>query len=155
MQSVSSSLPATSTYLPAAQSAQSLLDELPTTVEELQQLLLQAQQKNVELAATVDSQKQQLKKSERTICELLQALRGKQRERVDPNRLLLFEIGELEPLIEEKAAEQYEVARPTRRRRKSRQRVLPDNLPREEIVHELPEDQRQCLIDGKPMPVIC
>ncbi len=33
--------------------------------------------------------------------ELIAALRGKQRERIDPNQLPLFEIGELEKLIEE------------------------------------------------------
>jgi len=149
-------------------------EELPISVEELQRLLLEAQaeveaarqqvsaarreaavskQKTTELAATVDSQKQQLAKSEHTIRELLQALCGKQRERVDPNQLLLFEIGELEQLIEENAAEQDEAARPKRRRKRKR-RMLPDNLPREEVVHELPEDQRLCPVDGNPMPVI-
>lgn len=73
---------------------------------------------------------------------------------VDELSLLRFEINELEQLIEEKAAEQDEVALLPRRRRKSRQRVLADNLPREEIVHELPKKQRQCPIAGKPMPVI-
>ena len=72
------------------------LSSLPATVEELQQLVLKMQretvaaqreatlqkQKNVELSATVASQKQRLDKTERTIRELLAALRGKQRERI-------------------------------------------------------------------------
>ena len=129
-------------------------EQLPTSVEELQRLLMLARQRETELTATVTSQKQRLEKSERTIRELLQALRGKQRERVDPHQLLLFDIGELEQLIEEKAAEQDEAARPARRKRKRKRRVLPENLPREEIVWELPEEERWCPIDGQPMPVI-
>jgi transposase len=31
---------------------------------------------------------------------------------------------------------------------------FPDNLLTEEILHELPEDQRLCPVDGKPMPAI-
>jgi transposase len=128
-------------------------DELPTSVDELQRLLLQARQKEIELVSTVVSQKQRLEHSERTIRELLQALKGKQRERVDPDQLLLFEIGELEQLIEEKAADQQERKR-ARRRGKRQQRVLPDDLPREEIEYELPEGERQCPVDGQPMPRI-
>jgi len=70
-------------------------------VEELKALLLQARQQVSELSATVSEQKQKLVAKEQQILELLKALRGKQRERIDPDQLLLFEIGELEKLIEE------------------------------------------------------
>lgn len=155
--------------------SQADLSSLPATVEELQQLLLTLQreakdaqreakdaqreaalqkQKSIELSATVASQKKRLEKTERTIRELLAALRGKQRERIDPDQLLLFELSELEQLIEEKAAEQDEARRPPRRKRKRTRRVIPDNLPREEVIYELPEEDRLCPVDGKPMPVI-
>ena len=157
-------------------------DELPTTIEELRELVLtmdrqlqvsvqQAadaqqslltaqrtvvveQQKAIELTATIASQQKQLESSQRTIRELLQALRGKQRERVDPHQLLLFELGELQQLIEEQLADQPETASPPRKKRKRRPRNLPENLPREEIIHELPEEERLCPLDGRPMPVI-
>lgn len=136
-------------------------DELPTTIEELREYALNArrqlqtvQQQALELTATIASQKQRLEKSERTILELLQALRGKQRERIDPDQLLLFELGELEKLIEENATEQDERSQPRRKKRRRGRRMLPDNLPREEIVYELPEEDRLCPIDGQPMPVI-
>lgn len=141
------------------------LSSLPATVEELQQLVLRMKQetalqkqKNVELSATIASQTQRLKKSERTIRELLAALRGKARERIDPDQLLLFDLGELERLIEEKAAETEEDTAPKKKgRRKKRghgRRIIPDNLPREEVLYELPEHERLCPIDGQPMPVI-
>ena len=131
-------------------------DELPATVDELRELLIAtrekaersqrraevAERKAAALSDTVSEQQQ-------TITDLLKALRGKQRERIDPDQLMLFELGELEQLLEERQEE----AKPRRRRRNGR-RLLPDNLPREEIVHELPESERLCPHDGQPMQVI-
>ncbi|MEM8671119.1 MAG: hypothetical protein AAGG48_26575, partial [Planctomycetota bacterium] len=77
--------------------------------------------------------------------ELLQALRGKKRERIDPDQLVLFEVGELEAIAEEET----ETPPPNRRRKKRRgRRLIPDDLPCEEIVYELPEAQRLCPHDG-------
>ena len=80
-------------------------NELPTSIEELQKLVLQARfekealrnqvddvkremiiakQQTIELTSTVEAQKKRLEQSERTIKELLQALKGKKRERLDP-----------------------------------------------------------------------
>jgi transposase len=147
-------------------------DELPTSIEALQKLVLQtfaeketlhreiviAKQQTIELTSTVESQKKRLEQSERTINDLLQALKGKKRERLDPDQLLLFEIGELEQLIEEAAksedAEQASAKSSRRRKQKHGRRIIPDNLPTEEIIYELPEDQRRCPIDGQPMPAI-
>jgi transposase len=147
-------------------------DELPTTVNELQRVILDthrrmeaaqravavAQQQATELASTIDTQRDQLEKKDRQILELLQALRGKQRERIDPSQLLLFDIGELEQFIEEQTAED-EPTPPIfnelpRRKRKHGRRLIPDGLPREEVIYELPEDRRLCPNDGEPMPFI-
>jgi transposase len=148
--------------------------QLPTTIAELQALLLQTREEAaalqrdaavkaqaiVELSATIDSQKQQLEKNKITITELLAALRGKTRERIDPNQLMLFDLGELEALIREQAGEDQSddnTDAPKTRRRKKRghgRGIIPDHLPREEVLHELPEEQRLCPIDGRPMPVI-
>ena len=75
-------------------------DDLPTNVEELQRLLMEAlqrtavaEQQSSELAATIDKQKRKLDQFELKIQELLKALRGKQRERIDPSQLMLFYIG--------------------------------------------------------------
>jgi transposase len=134
-------------------------NELPTDVEVLKQLLVQTQssliqsrQQVAELAVTISQQQQQLAAKEQVIADLLKALRGKQRERIDPSQLLLFEIGELEQLIQERREESQP---PSRRRKKKRGgRLIPDGLPEEIIEHELPEDQRRCPLDGQPMPRI-
>jgi transposase len=142
-------------------------DELPTTVEELQALLLAthrdahnarreasvARQAADDLAQTVTRQREQIEKKDRQIVELLQALRGKRRERVDPNQLLLFEAEELTALLDEQD-EAGDDAPASRRRRRRGRRPLPDDLPREEIHHELPESERLCPVDGEPMPRI-
>lgn len=136
-------------------------DELPTTVAELQALLLathrdadNARREAMELAQTVEHQREQIEKKDRQIVELLQALRGKQRERVDPNQLLLFETGELEALLNEQADDDADDAPALRRRKRRGRKPLPENLPREEILYELPESERLCPVDGEPMPRI-
>jgi septal ring factor EnvC (AmiA/AmiB activator) len=87
--------------------------------------------------------------------------KGKKEERLHPNQLLLFELGELEQLIEEvakadEAQSREEASSKSVRRKKKKhgRRIVPDNLPTEVILHELPEEQRLCSIDGKPMPAI-
>ena len=151
-------------------------NDLPTSIKELQQLVLAqhlqvqailteqealrreavvAKQQTIELTSTVAAQKKRLQQSERTIRELLQALKGKKRERLDSNQLLLFDLGELEQLLEEAAkSDDSAPAKAARRRQKHGRRIIPDNLPTEEVLYELPEEQRLCPIDGKPMPAI-
>lgn len=123
--------------------------EKSLTVSE--QALAVEQQKSIELAATVTDQQLKLAAKEHQIHELLKALRGKQREHIDPDQLLLFEIGDLESII----AEELEVAKLSNpRRRKRKRRLIPDNIPTETVDHELPEEERRCPVDGTVMPFI-
>ncbi len=139
-------------------------EELPTSVEALQALLLKthsqlqqtrhqlktAEHTAAELSSTVQQQRTTIDKQEQTIRELLAALRGKQRERIDEGQLLLFDLGELTTLVEEQSSEP-----PRRRKRRGHGRqLLPDDLPREEVLHELPEEDRLCPHDGRPMQPI-
>jgi transposase len=129
---------------------------LPMDVKQLQALLLQARreadlakQQVAELSSTICEQQTKLAAKEQQILELLKALRGKQRERIDPDQLLLFEIGELEQLIEEQIDDD---ARPkSRPRRKHGRRLIPDDLPQQVIEYELPEGERRCPLDGQRM----
>lgn len=128
-------------------------DELPTDVAKLQMLLLQSQRQVTELSATIEEQRGKLEAKQQQILELLRALRGKQRERLDPDQLLLFEIGELEALLSEQA-EEAKPTSPRNRKRKRGRRLIPDDAPREERVYELAEEERLCPHDGQPMPFI-
>ena len=142
--------------------------ELPTDLEELKAMLVatlaekekaqqqanQFEQQANELSATVTSQERKLATQDQTIKELLAALRGKTRERIDPDQLLLFEIGELEKLIEESLAEEEASSPKLKRKKKRGRRVIPDNIPAQVIEYELPESERRCKIDGQVMPRI-
>ena len=134
-------------------------DELPSDIDQLRELVLKLASSNDQLAAsndqlvaTVTKQHTKIEQQEHKITELIAALRGKQRERIDPDQLLLFEIGELEKLIEE----ELQLSRPQQRGRKKRRppRMIPDNLPQVEVLHELPEEARRCPVDGQVMPMI-
>lgn len=119
-------------------------DELPNDVDQLRDLVLQ-------LSETVTEQQGKIEKHELKIRELLEALRGKHRERIDPDQLLLFDIGDIEQIAEEET----ETPAPARRRKRRRGgRLIPDNLPHEEVTYELAEDERRCPHDGKPMSFI-
>ena len=139
------------------------MKDLPHNVKELQALLRQATRErqqavrekqqalaeNAELSATIQSQRKTIEKQEQTIADLLASLRGKTRERIDPNQLLMFDLGELKEL----AQEPPEPEAPRRRKGHGRRR-LPSELPREEVLYELPEDERLCPHDGRPMEII-
>lgn len=115
-----------------------------------------AQQQIALLSSTVAEQQQKLEHKEHLIAELLKALRGKQRERINPDQLLLFEIGELEAMIkEETEAGQQDDAKSSKKKRKAHgRRLIPDHLPEEVITYELPEAERLCPIDGQVMQPI-
>lgn len=118
-------------------------DDLPNDVAQLKRMI-------AELSATVGAQHQQLAEKEHVILELLRRLRGTQRERVDPNQLLLFEAFELESVAEDSSAEPSS----PRYRQPHGRRRLPDDLPREERIYEVPEAERLCPHDGQPMQLI-
>jgi transposase len=113
----------------------------------------QFEQQASELSATISEQRKKLQANEQTIRELLKALRGKTRERIDPDQLLLFELGELETLIEEELQAEREASRPGRKKKRGR-RLIPDQIPTEVIEYTLAEKERLCPIDGQPMPLI-
>ena len=146
-------------------------NELPTDVEKLKAMVLELAASNTQLTSTntqltstntqltstntllsetVSEQRDKLAAKDQQILELLKALRGKQRERVDPDQLLLFEIGELEKLIEEEVDPSN--AKPRKRKRGGR--VIPTGLPEETIDYEIPGEERLCPEDGTVMPRI-
>ena len=64
-------------------------NELPTDLEELKKLLLQTRQQVAEMSATITAQEKKLQQKEQQILELLKALRGKHRERIDPDQFAI------------------------------------------------------------------
>jgi transposase len=107
---------------------------------------------------TIVRQQRRLEQQQHEIARLLRRLCGPRQERIDPDQLLLFDAGELAALAAELDAADREVAEhgdeadasgdepssPSRRRRGHGRNPLPEHLPRERVVHELPEAERAC-----------
>jgi transposase len=80
-------------------------------------------------------------------------------EKLSPDQIRLFDEAESEVLAHgdvdvDSANEDGGIDVPAHRRRSGKRKPLPESLPRVEIRHELPEDERCCLHDGRPLKVI-
>jgi transposase len=132
-------------------------NELPSDVYRLKQLVLE-QQKIIE-----EHQKKHLEKDQRItnlqdLVNLLQRRKfAPQSEAVSSEQLGLF--NEVEDLIhtpvedEEETEDEHENGASDKPRKKRRPR-LPENLPREEVVIDLPEAEKFCPHDGTPLEKI-
>jgi transposase len=130
---------------------------LPNDPVELKALLLRERWHHEEVVKTyeetVQSQHRKLEQQEQTIAQLLRRLYGVKQERVDPSQLMLFSAEDLAALVEEateaETEGQNDQRRPRRRRRGHGRRPLPDHLPREQVIHELSEQERHCPCCGE------
>jgi transposase len=126
---------------------------LPNDPARLRALLLAERAQHAatlaQIEATLSSQQRTITQQEQTIARLLRRFYGPQQERIDPNQLTLFDTKELEALAEELAAAKKEPAPSSPRKNGHGRRALPRNLPREQVLHELPEAARHCPCCGE------
>ena len=132
---------------------------------ELEQLRNSVQQSSSEvelLRAERDEYLEQLKLRDRKIDDLqhqVQALLrryfGRSSEKMDPRQRLLFE-NLIDQAIPEIAAEDTSdnPSTPPPRRNGHGRRRLPADLPREKVIHDLPEDEKPCPCCGKLRHII-
>lgn len=102
-----------------------------------------------QIEATVSQQQRTIQQQEQTIARLLRKQYGPQQERIDPDQLMLFDTDELEALAEELAASKKEPPAPRTGKKGHGRRPLPRNLPRVQVLHELPEAERACPCCGE------
>jgi transposase len=120
-------------------------------------------QREVELLrAERDEYLEQLKLRDRKIDDLqhqVQALLrryfGRSSEKMDPRQRLLFE-NLIDNAILELPSDDAgpDESSPTHRRKGHGRRRLPTNLPREKVIHDLPEDEKPCPCCGKLRHII-
>lgn len=146
---------------------------LPESIFELQEMVLTLSQKNrivnqekqvmsdrfvvLEKAGSDQARRlEQIESENRILREELQLLRlkmfGSKSEKLEleeEDRQGTLFPGPAEPVVEESEHEVEEQEEITYTRRKSGRRPLPKDLPRTEIVHEIPESERMCC--GEPM----
>ncbi len=76
-------------------------------------------------------------------------------EKLSPDQIRLFNEAEADALVAaEDDAPEAAVEVPAHTRKKRGRKPLPDTLPRVEVVHEIPEDQRHCPHDGQVLAEI-
>lgn len=134
---------------------------LPDDPGELKALLLGERRQHEQVVAqhsevlthfeqTVASQQRTIEKQQHEIAQLLRRLYGPRQERIDPDQLTLFDADELRELLAEgesaqTSPDQEEPPAPRRRRRNGHgRRLLPEHLPREQVFHELSDEERLC-----------
>jgi len=112
--------------------------ELPSSVDALQQLVVDQQ-------TTIDQQAERLAFLEEWNRLLRSQKFGAKSEKIPPEQGRLFNEAELEQDGHvESESHEAEVEVPAHTRRKHGRRPLPDFLPVEEHLHDLPEDQKVC-----------
>jgi transposase len=135
--------------------------EMPTSVEALQELVVQQQalleQNSADLEAnqsTIDGQQSQIDEQAALISfyrewkRLIDSQRfGSRSERLVPEQGRLFNEAESLATTEE-AAEADAITVPAHTRKKRGRRPLPDFLPVHEVLHDLPEDEKVCAHDA-------
>ncbi len=109
----------------------SIMPDLPDSREEIAKIIL--------------ADREEIQRLEAEIRLLRQSLFGPKSEKMpagDSPQLLLFDMPE--PLAEEEETSDEEIAVPAHTRHKRGRKPLPDNLPRVEVVHDIPEAEKVC-----------
>ncbi|MEE9333668.1 MAG: IS66 family transposase [Granulosicoccaceae bacterium] len=141
---------------------QSLIDKLPTNVAQLQQLLIDKQ-------AIIERQDKALTSSQalnKVLEEQLRLLNTKhfsKSSEKNPGQAELQFLNEAELLLSQNAIDQAKagidaqidagIEIPAHKRKRKKKRQLPSDLPRCEVIHDLTDEQKQCLC-GLTMNVI-
>jgi transposase len=130
-------------------------DQLPDDINALKALVAEQAAHNQQLLA----EKQQLNARVLSLQEQLNLALARRyaasSEKLSPDQIRLFDEAECEANLavgEEDDSETVNV--PAHSRKKRGRKPLPDTLPRVEVVHEIPEDQRHCPHDGQVLAEI-
>ncbi len=115
-----------------------------------EQLFEAMQEQKIEYTRTIDKLQHQLQ-------YLLRRLFGRSAEKIDANQLLLFEklLDELAPKsIAAEPVPPSAPQEPAPARKGHGRRRLPADLPRQKVIHDLPEEEKACPCCGKLRHVI-
>ncbi len=94
---------------------------------------------------TIDQQHRRIEQYDHRLGELLRKLYGRRSEKIDPAQLLLFGQAIDAPAdAPAEASSADEPEQPPVRRRRRKVRDIPDDLPVQQVIHDIPEDERPC-----------
>jgi len=130
------------------------ISSLPNDVEELKRLILDMQQKQAVMETKIQSQDEEiglLKEEVQFLRALKYARKSEKWTTEDKTQMLLF--NEMEQLEAPVPEENIEAEKKSSGRKKGR-KPIPDNIPREEVIHELSEEEKCCPHCSCERPVI-
>ena len=115
-------------------------NQLPDDIDALKSLVADQAVRNEQLQSQVTLLQEQL--------NLALAKRyAASSEKISPDQVCMFDEAEADvPAIED--ADDNVILVPAHKRKKRGRKPLPDNLPRIDVIHELPESERHCDHDG-------
>jgi transposase len=96
-----------------------------------------------ELLDDLDAKERRLQRVQHMLEKLLRWRYGPRRERVDPNQLFLFAVEQVDADQDIPVGEAAGRSKKPKAKGHGRQ-LLPNHLPRQRIVHDLEENERQC-----------
>jgi len=136
------------------------LDQLPDDIDALKSLVADQLVRNEQLQADkqeVVQKNEQLTARVLTLQEQLNLALARRyaasSEKLAPDQIRLFDEAEVETQAAA-STEDETVTVPEHTRRKRGRKKLPEALPRVKVIHELPNDERVCPHDGKPLAEI-
>ncbi|MFB3894479.1 MAG: IS66 family transposase zinc-finger binding domain-containing protein [Phycisphaerae bacterium] len=101
---------------------------------------------NQQLTEQLDNATRKIRHMEHQLQQLLRRLYGRSSERIDPRQMALFaemlkQLEAQQPAVEPPPAPAPATAA---HRNAHGRRRLPDDLPRQRVIHDLPEDEKPC-----------
>lgn len=109
------------------------------------------EQEVVLLREQLSAKNQRIAQLEALLKQMRQQRFGASSEKLSADQIQLFDEAEA---IEEASAEEETTTVPAHTRRKTRRISIPADLPREEIVYDLPDAEKVCPRDGTPLRAI-
>jgi transposase len=123
------------------------LNQLPDDIDALKSLVAEQVARNEQLT----TENQRYKTQVLTLREQLNLALAKRyaasSEKISPDQVCMF--NEAEAAVESAPDADDEIIVPAHTRKKRGRKPLPNNLPRVDVVHELPESERHCDHDGQ------
>ncbi len=127
-----------------------LLEHSQHSLDELLRELMLQRSINQQLNEQLDTASRKISQMEHQLQQLLRRLYGRSSEKIDPKQMALFAemLKELEaqtpPVEEERGQAEYPIGNARDTRTGHGRRRIPDDLPRERVIHDLPDDEKPC-----------
>ena len=122
-------------------------NQLPDDIDALKSLVAGQVARNEQLTTENQRYKTQILTLQEQLNLALAKRYAASSEKISPDQVCMF--NEAEAAVESAPDADDEIIVPAHTRKKRGRKPLPDNLPRIDVVHELPKSERHCDLDGQ------